>query len=506
MRRRLLVAALTFAAAACSEQATSPLAPADGPPALAVGDREIVVTNWEDAGPGTLRAALEEANSDSTVVSIRFDSQMNVHPGAPLVYTGKQPLTIDGNLSGLWGFYGQGDIFQVHARNTITFRRIAILYGQGVGIKVVVPPDASGTIRVVMQQVTIYGNRGHGLLINDLTEFLVDEATTSTAGSPASLRVEIDGIDLMRNGVEEYSGGMAPRLPELDGARINEGGDGHLVVIINGAFAELNGDDGIQVDERGKGTLDFRLTASTVQNNGMADGADRGTGIRLTETDAGDLKSHVADVTFAGNFMQGADLREDGAGGLLPTFAGVTFVDHWMEAVRLVEDAAVGGGGDLVLQMTDATFLRNGGHPDGTDILSPALANVVAHEKGSGRASTTFTRTTIVRDLENDWWGGMYGGIYVAEESGGSLDAILTDVTIENLATFGVKLEEAGRDNLVATVNGGSISNNTVVGIQAAHALPGTASLTLNGATVQGNAGGSNDIQASAGVNVVINP
>lgn len=117
--------------------------------------------------------------------------------------------------------------------------------------------------------VDIVGNRGHGVVINDQT--FPEEAGNpdvsppippNPAGSAASVRVVVAGSTFEGNGFGAL---------DRDGLRINEGGEGNLVAIISLTRAIGNGADGIELDERGPGNVQFDIVASHFSRNGSFD-------------------------------------------------------------------------------------------------------------------------------------------------------------------------------------------------------------------------------------------
>jgi hypothetical protein len=60
------------------------------------------VTNRADAGPGSFPAAVEAANADAAITSIRFKRDLGkIKLQSTVTYTGAQALTIDGKGSGI---------------------------------------------------------------------------------------------------------------------------------------------------------------------------------------------------------------------------------------------------------------------------------------------------------------------------------------------------------------------------------------------------------------------
>ncbi len=500
MRQRPLALVLLVAVVGCADSVTAPAAPSDSGAASAIGDgpRTIVVTEGWDSGPGTLRDALEEASADPAVVGIRIEPWVHsITPYSTLTYTGTQPLTIDGGEIFIYGNYAQDALFDVRVRSAITFTNMWILHSPGVGVRVNVPGDATGTVRVTLHRVGLSGHKGHGLLVNDLPAYLTDPNTTSEVGSPASLRVQVTGAHFgqIGQGGWDYDGTPLPAIRDSDAIRINEAGDGNAVVILGTLQMVDAGHDAVHVDERGKGSIDFRFETSTVQSSGWATPADRGNGVRLRESGAGDLKSYVNDVTSTMNAAQAFGYSESGTGHLTANFLLTSVSYHAADAVVLVEDAVGTGGGNLTLDITDSRLTDNGQDLYGTTGLG--TANVIVHEKLAGSLTSRVTRSEVARSL--------YGGIAHQEDAGGGLIATISASTFSQLATFGLGFDENGAGDLTAGITGGSVSYNGTVGIRVEQAPGGVGRLTLTGVDLQGNGSGSNHVQVVSGQVTVVN-
>ena len=62
------------------------------------GDHTVHVKNSDTSGPGSFAQALLDANDDPTITRIQFTGEVKTVPlSATVVYTGPQPLTIEGN-------------------------------------------------------------------------------------------------------------------------------------------------------------------------------------------------------------------------------------------------------------------------------------------------------------------------------------------------------------------------------------------------------------------------
>lgn len=212
------LAGLLILTAACSDDTEVPVEPSLG---QLQGSAARVSSNADD-GPGSFRAAIDAANADPSVGTIRFAAGLGqIRLSEPVTYSGPQALVIEGEGARLIG-RGLPDATSALVADgggNLTLRRLTVIGAPGNRITVKVPDDASGTLVVRLQNVTIRENGLHGILINDQAEYFTDPASTSEEGSPASLLVEVIDSRFERNGFS---------LIDSDGLRINEGGEGTL--------------------------------------------------------------------------------------------------------------------------------------------------------------------------------------------------------------------------------------------------------------------------------------
>lgn len=133
-----------------------------------VGAGKLIVTSSEDSGAGSLRDAVATASADPSIESIRIGAGVGViAPLCPIVYRGAQLIdfdgasrTIDASAAG-----GTGLTFIAHQR--VRVRNVAVVNVADVGVAVLVPTTASGVVSIDLDIVTVSGNAGNGVLIND---------------------------------------------------------------------------------------------------------------------------------------------------------------------------------------------------------------------------------------------------------------------------------------------------------------------------------------------------
>jgi len=472
VRSRLLSLLLLAGLAACADAPVSP--DSVGPRHAATGalhglGRVIQVTSADDAGAGTLRAALAAADADPEIQMIELSSALDtIVLQSGLTFDGPQPLVID----------GRGTIIDAAAlpagRDALTLglsiaaelRDLTVRRAPGTGISMLVSPRATGTVQVVLDGVRVIENGSHGVLINDQVDYLTDPDATTNGGSDANLRVTVRGSLFRGNGFAAI---------DRDGLRVNEGGLGDLVAEIVGTVVERNGGDGIELDERGAGDASFVVRGTDLLFNGAFTPDDFDDGIDVDEADAGHLVGHFERVRANDNFEQGIDLNENHAGDLKVTMRDVQGSRNAEEGIEFEEDDDFAGGGSLYADLADVVANGNGA-VDGD-------AGLKLREKGDGDVEATLLR---IRASDN-----AVRGIELREDAAGAMLAFATDITADRNAGEGVRLDENGAGDLLAKVVDARTVDNGEAGIHAEQQTAGSGTLVVVGHTAAGNPDGS---------------
>ena len=174
------------------------------------------------------------------------------------------------------------------------------------GIVVQVPPLATGTIRVSLVNLDIANNLGHGVLVNDQEDpSTLEGVQPDPNGSAASVDVSVFNSRFSRNG---YS------VSDRDGLRVNEGGDGDLIITVKYSEAEKNGADGIEVDERGAGDVQVEMLGTRLTGNGPFDPNDLDDGFDIDEYNDGSILGTVVLSLANHNHEEGFDFNENNGG------------------------------------------------------------------------------------------------------------------------------------------------------------------------------------------------
>ena len=322
------------------------------------------VTNSNDAGAGSFRAAVELANGNAAIGNIVFVGNLDpIELQSTVLYNGSQSLMIVGNRAVVDAsdLTGTSDAFRAETPGDLSVIGLTIASDAGEGIEYQVPASGSGTKHVSLNGVRVLGvdpeegRGGHGVVINDQT-FPEESGNTDVtppippnpAGSAASLDVSMLNCEFDGNGFDEL---------DRDGLRVNEGGVGDMTIVIRNTLATDNGADGIELDERGDGNVDFTVSGSQITGNGSfhelfppadPDDLDLDDGMDVDESSDGDLIGTVSNSLANDNFEEGWDFNENDAGDFLVDLTNVQASRNLEEGVDFEEDDDFAGGGDLV--------------------------------------------------------------------------------------------------------------------------------------------------------------
>ncbi len=481
-RNRPTLALALLVLAACADAGAPLLAPADATASLGDGNRRaLLVSSAADAGAGSFRAAIDEANADPSVTEIRLSSGLGtIASASPLVYSGPQAIAIVGGGAVVDASAAGGDGLVLAAHSAVSVRDLTVRSAQGNGISVLVDGAATGIVNVVLTNVEVQGNGGHGVLVNDQVDYLSNPDATTNGGSDATLHVEVTGSRFIENGFSAL---------DRDGLRLNEGGLGDLDVQLNDLVVRGNGGDGIELDERSEGSALFKLRGSTLTGNGSFSAEDYDDGIDVDELDAGDLRGAITNSTISDNWEQGVDLNENHAGHLVIAMTDVVASGNAEEGIEFEEDDDFAGGGDLVATLVRTT--TNGNARNDGD------AGLKLREKGDGNVDAHITGA-----ISN---GNTAGGILIREDAGGNLTTTVRDAVANQNAGHGIQYDENGNGVLSGKLIGATANQNTSAGVQAEQATSGTGSLVIAGLSASGNTSGA-VVANAAQVTVTILP
>jgi hypothetical protein len=469
------------------------------------------VTNSNNAGPGSFRAAIELANGNAAIGSIVFVGNLEpIELQSTVLYEGSQSLKIVGSRAVVDGtdLTGTTDAFRAETPGDLSVIGLTIANAAGEGIEYQVPASALGTKHVSLNGVRVLGvdpglgRGGHGVVINDQT-FPEESGNTDVnppippnpAGSAASLDVSVLNSEFDGNGFVAL---------DRDGLRVNEGGVGNLTIVIRNTRATDNGADGIELDERGDGNVDFTVSGSEITGNGSfhdlfppadPDDIDLDDGMDVDESNAGAVIGRVTNSASNDNFEEGWDFNENDAGDFLVDLTNVQASRNLEEGVDFEEDDDFAGGGDLVTSVIGVTADENAAGDAGLKIREKGDGNLTAdvrraqangndgdginvREDAAGNLEATIERATA---NENDG-----DGIEFEENSTGNVTAAVERSNTDASGQDGVEFDENGGGDLTGSVSRGSSSSNAASGVRADQQAPGSGALGLASMTLAG--------------------
>lgn len=382
----------------------------------------IQVTNGNDSGEGSMRAALNavaEGKADSVIVTSKDDIMIN----STLTYTGQAPIAIYGNgqiiktakntdllavsqgadlnISGL-KFEGPGG-FSIQNRGDLTGEA-------GKGIFVNLRDNQTGNLTVTLNDVEVSGVAYHGIHISDC-----DIAKDCGAGAGGE-------------------GGGSPASIAVNAYNLN---------IYNVGYGRVDG-DGLRVDERNEG--DILFTAHNSRFNKV--GAD---GVELDEGQNGDVIVNVSNVDFSNN---GGYCQKDLLQPLLPSPVEAEFKDGEMSADKV--PAEITGSADDKCFEREVDLYASGSveayefgidFDDGFDI----------DEAGNGSIKTILYSSTIHNNLDE--------GLDFDEEGEGDIEITVIDSAASGNTDDGFKMTEEENGNLTALISSSHADKNGGKGI-----------------------------------------
>ncbi len=468
---------------------------------VAASAATALVLNNRDDGPGSFRHAIERANYNESIDTIQFLLTIRtVYLKSTVVYTGKQPLTIHGHGATIDGSLivvppdfepsdpptTDGVALAATGGGDLAISGLTIRKAPSEGLAMLIPEDATGTVRLWLFSVEVAGNKGHGVLVNDqLVPTTPDPPVTdpetppihpNPAGSAAGLEVTVLSSRFVGNGFGAI---------DRDGLRVNEGAEGDLRVAVRYSVAEDNGADGIEVDERGNGNVIVDMLGSRLGRNGSFSSADFDDGFDIDELDGGDILGQIVLSSANDNYEQGFDFNENDAGDLEVNMLLVEANDNSEEGIEYEEDDDFAGGGNIAATLLGIRANGNGAN-DGD-------AGLKLREKGEGDLTATLNGIETLQNLVS--------GVLLREDAAGSLLADVTAATSRGNADRGIDFDEnapsaseasepAGGGNLTVALRNSTALDNVGLDLRADEGGAGAGTLTITNVTFGTNGGG----------------
>ena len=325
--------------------------------ALSLAGLGLVADPAQAATPGVSNeaeflAAVENANADPSVTEIVFAPNAVIELTDEVRYTGLQDLTLVGRGAMISGATVTADtdtwdsgLFVSESGGDLTVRRLTFANSFNNGLSVFLPPG-SGTVEIVLDDVTVTKAQFHGVLIDGqaTTGYNTDDFVHPNCVDPhpfdsgTSIDITVDRSEITGAGqLVGYDISQDTGCPQdFDGLRVDQGGAGDLVADLDRSTFDDNLADGVELDEKGDGSVDATVDRSTFNANGDTTaiectvedlcGGDFGEtiedlddGFDIDEEDAGDLTVVVSRSEVYDNRDEGMDMDEAGEGSIVGT-------------------------------------------------------------------------------------------------------------------------------------------------------------------------------------------
>lgn len=367
----------------------------------------VRVTTGADDGPGSFRAAVEAANANGAIRRIVFTRGLDVVVDSDVTYTGSQSLALVGRGSSVTASESalpapawDGGLFASTGGGNLRIQSLGFYDSPNNGIGVFVPADAEGTIRLVLENVTVDGARFHGVFFDGQTTtgFNTDDVIHPDCVDPypvdpaASMDISVWGSTITNNGT--LAGGFDTGTPfeldgetvltgcpaDFDGIRVDDGGDGGISGSVVFSTVDGNLADGIEFDDTGAGGVSLFAAATQIHGNGETGTDDLDDGLDIDEADEGDLQAVLIGLSIRDNRDEGLDLDEAGDGDVVVIVRGTDSSANEDEGFKIDEEDA----GNLFVQVSRSSF-DDSLSQDGVDLT----------EAGDGSFFGVFLQTLV---------------------------------------------------------------------------------------------------------------
>ena len=405
-----------------------------------------VTTNADD-GPGSFRAALEEAASRPLVDTIVFDRGLGeIVANTELLYESSDAIVIKGNGNVIRAGALDDDTLHFVGHGPVTISDLKFIGGPGDSIDRDIEGDGHGLVRTTLINVEVQGADQSALdIYDDYTGFGVE--------------VVIKGSLFQNNSREEDD-----EDDEHDQVNITEYDKGDLKITVESSnIVWAVADDGFRAAENGDGALHFTASNSAFNNNGGAKGGDTNNdGVVIAECDAGNLVIDLNNVEINDNADDGIDGAEAGEGSLFLTGDGVTANRNGEDALDIDEDSPgdfegdceeeFEGGGDWIGSLKNSTFEQN----------FQSAFDVDEHVEGN----FTFVLRRVDADRNGTEAGNGDPSVNVDEDGDGNHRLVMINSSASDNEHDGVGAEEEDSGNLRITLIKSDVSRNLGDGIQ----------------------------------------
>lgn len=429
-----------------------------GSPAIA----QIIVTNSNDSGMGSLRQAVIDASAGSTITfalttngnTIMLDSEITIDKELTINGNGDDNTIISGN--------GSSRIFVIADADDVTINNIAFTDGAA--------SDNGGAISVTDTNV----------LINN-SSFSNNTASGATAG--------MGGGALYITGTSEVTVNASTFTEnEADGSA----GSGGAILVGTGSNLTVNGctitgnmsvraGGGIEGNS-GAGTM-ITLTDVTLEGNSTASNPGNGGGLHITG---------AGDTMITGGIV--TDNTATAEGGGLWNGTGTMNIDGTVITSNTASGAGADQGGGGIYNLNGGTLvIANATISDNTADGTLGSGGGILNDVGS---QLTITDTEISGNTAIRAGGGI-------EDNSGTSTIILTNVELTGNSVSGPPGNGGGlhiTGSGSATITGGTVSNNSA-SLQGGGLWNGSGTMTIANVTIEDNeAGGDAATDGGGGV------
>ncbi|NOQ64223.1 MAG: hypothetical protein GQ582_06905 [Methyloprofundus sp.] len=286
----------------------------------------------------SFKQAMTQANENITINEIVFAKNARINLSAPIIYTGKQDLSlrgngvlIDGQKAG--GFSIAKDLTATtkdgslvfNSSGNISIEQLTLLNSASRGIVINIPSDAIGDdIQVSLDKVRVFHSALYGLHIDDNA----DEFDTGMLGSNIGIKLTISSSSFVANGVGAI---------DFDGIRVDERSKGSITAVITDTHIDANGADGIELDEAGEGDVNATFKNVTLNSNGFYNMRDLDDGFDIDEAGEGDVNVTISHVQANNNMDAGLDFDESDAGSINASISKTKVNGSYDDGIQLSE-------------------------------------------------------------------------------------------------------------------------------------------------------------------------
>ena len=443
--------------------------------ALSLAGSGLMTNPARAAAPGVSNEAefldaVDDANADSSISEIVFAPNAVIELTDEVRYTGVQDLTLVGRGATISGATATADtdtwdsgLFVSESGGDLRVERLTFADSFNNGLAVFLP-EGSGTVEIVVDQVTVTDAQFHGVLIDGqaTTGYNTDDFIHPNCEDPyfvdsgTSVDITVDRSVITGAGrLDGYDTSQETGCPQdFDGLRVDQGGVGDLVADLDRSTFDGNLADGVELDEKGDGSVDAAVDRSSFNDNGdtvailctveefCGDDLDQeiedlDDGFDIDEEDAGDLTVIVSRSEVNDNRDEGMDMDEAGEGSIVGTVTKTEASRNGDEGYKASEADA----GNNTADISKSTF-----EDAGNDQIE------VESEDGDGSGTVT------VNVAKTASTGADGSGVKAVEDDGGVVLVTVDKSTLANNGEWGV--EAAGGSGSV-NVSKSDLSGNT---------------------------------------------